>query len=120
MCPDSHLVDGYVNVEVRSCEREVGANVDAQSVQEIFLELTAVCESWWEEAWATVLNECALPSTQNLDQNRRACVHTDTTLARNFLKNPSIRRKKKGLWSKSKLQTLLAVVSHIRLSASEL
>lgn len=50
MCPDSHLVDGYVNVEVRSCEREVGGNVDAQSVQEIFLELTAVCESWWEEA----------------------------------------------------------------------
>lgn len=98
MCPDSQLVDGYVNVEVRSCEREVGANVDAQSVQEIFLELTAVCESWWEEAWATVLNECALPSTQNLDQNRRACVHTDTTLARNFLKNPSIRRKKKKVF----------------------
>lgn len=85
MRPDSHLVDGYVNVEVRSCEREVGGNVDAQSVQEIFLELTAVCESWWEEAWATALNECALPSAQNLQKQASLRTHRHD-ISKKFLK----------------------------------
>lgn len=48
-------VDGHVNVEgsgrVKECARR--GNVDAQSAQDSLSEMTAFCESWWGEAWAT-------------------------------------------------------------------
>lgn len=93
ICPDSHpaltlqrsCVNGYGNVKVDvRWNVQVGENVDAQSVQETLTEMTAVCESWWGEASAIVLNECMLPSTQNRYQYRQAThthTHTNTSSA---------------------------------------